>query len=360
MSKRGLLVLFAALIASALLIVIGQRTGAPPATAGGEILPGLEEALNDIDRVTIVKAGGETAATLERRPEGWVVVEKNGYAADVGKLRQNLIALAEARILERKTADPGRYDRLGVEDVAAATATGIQLAVSAPGRSFPALILGDAEGTKYRYARRAGEADSYLIDRDPDLPRNASQWVDAEVIDVRGDRVQRVTIAHPDGETVTIAKADPAATNFEVPVPAGRELLYPGVANVIGNSLRELKLEDVESAGDDAGAEPVVKVEFRTFDGLVVNVTGVERADQAWITLEARSEATASTTPAEDADATEDAEGAAASEAAEQVEAPAVEAERINRRVAGWRYRIAGFQYDQMTRRMADLLKPPA
>ena len=25
-----------------------------------------------------------------------------------------------------------------------------------------------------------------------------------------------------------------------------------------------------------------------------------------------------------------------------------------------WRYKIAGYQYDQMTRRMADLLKPPA
>ena len=38
------------------------------------------------------------------------------------------------------------------------------------------------------------------------------------------------------------------------------------------------------------------------------------------------------------------------------------EAQRINAKVGGWRYKIAGFQYDQMTRRMADLLKavPPA
>jgi hypothetical protein len=37
----------------------------------------------------------------------------------------------------------------------------------------------------------------------------------------------------------------------------------------------------------------------------------------------------------------------------------AAEAAEIHRTVGGWRYRIAGFQYDQMTRRMADLLKPP-
>ena len=41
---------------------------------------------------------------------------------------------------------------------------------------------------------------------------------------------------------------------------------------------------------------------------------------------------------------------------------PNAEAQRINAKVGGWRYKIAGFQYDQMTRRMADLLKavPPA
>jgi hypothetical protein len=41
-------------------------------------VPGLEAALNDVDRVTVVKAGGATVATLERRADGWVVAEKNG------------------------------------------------------------------------------------------------------------------------------------------------------------------------------------------------------------------------------------------------------------------------------------------
>jgi hypothetical protein len=39
---------------------------------------------------------------------------------------------------------------------------------------------------------------------------------------------------------------------------------------------------------------------------------------------------------------------------------PAAEAARINAKVGAWRYKIAGFQYDQLTRRMSDLLKPPA
>ena len=51
------------------------------------------------------------------------------------------------------------------------------------------------------------------------------------------------------------------------------------------------------------------------------------------------------------------AEGAAASAA--PAADPNAEAQRINAKVGGWRYKIAGFQYDQMTRHMADLLKPP-
>jgi hypothetical protein len=173
---------------------------------------------------------------------------------------------------------------------------------------------------------------------------------------VRSERIREVTIKHPDGEVVHISKAAPELANFDVAdVPKGRELSYPGVANVIGNALRELNLEDVERAS--APAEQPTIVEYRTFDGLVVRVTGVKRGDDDWITLEASvdaSQVAAAAPPAAPA------EGAAAPAA--PAPDPNAEAQRINAKVGGWSYKIAGFQYDQMTRHMADLLKaaPPA
>lgn len=355
MSKRTVAILAAALVVLFALVMVGQRSGTSPAAGtGAALVPDLTAALGDIERVTVVKANGETVATLEKRPESWVVADKNGYRADAAKLRQALTALAEARILELKTANAELYGRLGVEDVTAADAAGISIALTAPGRELPAIILGNAEGSRYRYARRAGEAQSFLVDRNPDVPRAAAQWVESQIVDVRGERVREVTITHADGEVVRISKASSELANFDVAgVPEGRELSYPGVANVVGNALRELNLEDVEPAAS-AAPEQTAVVEYRTFDGLVVRVTGFERDDESWIALEAsvdEAQAAAAQTPPAPA-----ADGAPAATPAAD---PSAEAARINARVGGWRYKIASFQYDQMTRRMADLLKPP-
>jgi hypothetical protein len=359
MSQRNVFILLAVVIVLALLVTVGNRIRTPSTSSGETFVPGLEAALADIEQVTVVKANGETVATLERRPDTWVVTEKNDYPADVAKLRQGLRALGEAKILEAKTASADLYPRLGVEDVSRADATGVAVSLKAPGKELPTLILGNTEGSKYRYARRAADAQSYLIDRNPDLPRSTAQWLDALIIDVRSDRVRQVTITHPDGETLSLSKAAAGESNYDVAgVPAGRELMYPGVANVVGNSLRELNLEDVEPATNPSEGDPVI-VELRTFDGLVVRALGVKRGDESWVSFEASvdaAQAASSVAPAAPAGA-EDATAEAPATAAAD---PAAEAARINAKVGGWRYRIANFQYDQLTRRVADLLKPPA
>jgi Domain of unknown function (DUF4340) len=373
MSQRNVLILLAALVMLVVLVLVGQRARAPASTSGATFVPSLEAAMNDIERVTITKANNETIVTLERRPNGWVATNKDDYAADLGKLRQGLRTLAEAHILEKKTADPDLYTHLGVEDVSGKKAAGVAVAMAAGDKPLPTIILGNAEGSKFRYARRAGEMRSYLIDRNPDFPRTVGQWLDAEIIDVRGDRVEQVTITQPDGQIVRVSKAMKGATNYDVAdVPKGRELLYPGVANVIGNALRELKLEDVEPAAASPPAMPVV-VEFRTFDGLVVRVQGEKRGDAAWIGLMASvdaekaaaaaaaatpTNAAAPATPAKEGDTAPADEPKPATPATPPPD-PAAEAARINAKVGPWRYKIATFQYDQMTRRMSDLLKPP-
>jgi len=360
MSQRNVLILLAAVVVLVALVLVGQRGGN---TGSGSKLfaPQLEAALNDIDRVTITKANNETVVALERKAEGWVATNKSGYPANVDKLRQGLRALAEAKILEQKTANPELYSHLGVEDVGGDKAAGLAITLAASGKELPALILGNAEGSKHRYVRRAAETQSYLIDRNPEFARGVGQWLDAQIIDVRSDRIAQVTITQPTGQVVRLSKPNKDAANYDVAdVPKGRELLYPGVANVIGNSLRELNLEDVEPAAASAPAKPTV-VEVRTFDGLVVRVDGEKRNDASWVSLTASVDSAQAARAATATIPTPPAEGAGAdtpkSPAASD---PVAEAARINAKVGPWRYKIATFQYDQMTRGIADLLKPLA
>ena len=349
MNQRNVFILLAAVVALVLLVTVGDRTRSASSGTGATFVPGLEAALANVERITVVKANGETVATLERRPENWVVTEKNDYPADVTKLRQALRALGEA-----KTANPVLYARLGVEDVSGADAVGLAISLTAPGQELPTVILGNAEGSKYRYARRAGDAQSYLIDRNPDLARSTALWLDTVIVDVRSDRVRQVTITQPGGETLSLTKASVDTPNFAVAgVPAGRALLYPGVADVVGNSLRELNLEDVEPATNPVEGAPAV-VEFRTFDGLVVTARGNKRGDESWVSIEASVDAAQAASAAAPAAA-----ATPATDAATPATNPTAEAARINAKVGGWHYRIANFQYDQMTRRVADLLKPP-
>lgn len=370
MSRRSVLVVAVIAVVAVLLAVVGRDRPSSPSTTDAELVPGLMAALNDVEQVTITTAGPETVATLDREADGWAVAEKDDYPADIAKLRQALLALAQARIVEEKTADPKFYSRLGVDSMSSDTAAGVAVAIDPGTGRFPTVILGEASGTSGRFVRRADEARSYLIDKNPDIPQTAAQWVVPDIIDVRGARVERVTIEHADGERVEIWKTDPDQSNFTVEsVPEGRELSYPGVANVIGNALRELKLEDVArtDAAGNAGATPDAVTEFRTFDGLVVTVTGTKRGDEGWITLVASAEpGGAGSAEADDEAATvPEAGDASADDASATTEAgdarpaadPAGEAAAINARVGGWRYRIAAHQYDQITRRLSDLLK---
>ena len=349
MNRRSLLIVAALAIVAVALAVVGQRRPSAPMSTGAELLPELAAVLDRIERITVSRGGGEAVATLVPSATGWGVAEKDGYPADVAKIRQALTVLAEARILEEKTSDPDFYDRLGVEPIGTASASGVVVAIDAAGVDLPPLILGDEASGTGRYVRRADEAPSFLIDRNPDVPRNTVQWLMPDIVDIRGASVQSIVITHADGERVEISKENPEQTDFAVAdIPEGRELSYPGVANAIGNTLRELKLEDVASAVDDEAAEPAAVTEVRTFDGLVVTITSTAQGDEMWMTFAARHDGgSAAETPAAEEAADTNAEGPA-------------QAEAINTRVRGWRYRIPTYQYDQLTRRLDDLLKAPA
>ena len=281
MTYRTVAGLAAALVVLGALALVAQYDPQPDTPGGGLLLPELGDDLDRVTRMTVTGAGAQPVATLERSDAIWSVVERDGYPADVEKVRHTLISLAEARIVEAKTANPEFYDRLGVEDVDRVDAGGVAVTLAST-RSPVNVIVGDSEGASQTYVREAEQAQSFLIDRDPQVGRNTTDWLATEVLAIPGSRVARVAVTHPDGHVVSVSKADAGQTDFDVEaIPPDRELQYAGVANVLGTVLSNLSLQDVEPRGDTD--VPVTVTEFLTFDGLAITAESLEREDEAWV-----------------------------------------------------------------------------
>ncbi|MFL2546400.1 MAG: DUF4340 domain-containing protein [Candidatus Rariloculaceae bacterium] len=337
MNSGTTLWLSGALLVLVLLASLGQRDQQPITTRGEDFLPGLADALDEVSAIELIRAGNETFATLERGESNWTVQQKDGYPADLNKTRHLLLSLAETQILEAKTAAPALHDRLGVEALTSETAGGV--GVRLIGTTEPVeVIVGDTEGSYQRYVRRQGENQSYLINRDPEIGTEASDWLDTTILTLARDRLQYVTVTRPDGEVVMISKAVRGQQNFTVDnIPEGRAIRYDSIPNVMGNVLEDLSLEDVERATETD--EPTILTEFRTFDGLEITVHSLERDDTAWVSFAAMLDP-------------------ALPEGSEETrEAAETEAAEINARLEGWRYQIPTFKFEQLTRTMEDLLQ---
>lgn len=329
MTQKNLLTLVlivGVLMASALFL---ERSPEGGGDAGGPWLANLKSNLNAIDTVTVSKPGPDILATLNKTDSGWVVAERDNYPANLGRLRATLNDLADAAILERKTANPELFDRLGLDDLDADTASGVGVRL-AGGEYSADVILGNT-ANEQRYVRSAGDPQSWLVDKEIDIPDEVSGWLDNEIVDVASDEVASVTIRHPGGPTIVAAKDDATAANFEVAdVPADGELLYDGIANASAGVLDNLTLNDVAAATTDANEDAVTTV-FELRSGAQITVTSFEQDDASWIRLAATG--------------------------AEEGENDAAWATALNGKWNGWRYEIPSYKFDQLTRTWDDLLK---
>lgn len=352
----------AAVALMALMFVI-DRSNQSDTIAGGELLlPELKQRLNDVNSFVVTGNSEENAAgnvvTILRDGEHWTIQQKGGFSADLGKLRETLLALAEARKLEQKTSNPERLAQLGLDGPDAGGGT--RLDISGTDFSY-ALIIGNEAQSKNRYVRLADDNQAWLIDRNPALADSASGWLASELLDIDPSRIKSVTVQHQDGEQITLSKETAQDSTFVVAeIPEGRELSYATVANGIAGVLQGLELEDVRRTSD---GEPLSTTVFTTFDGLVVNVRRFEQdasGDEAggvesWFAIDADYFAPVVEVVADDVaiDDTTDEEPA---EDADESSAAATAAD-INAQHAGWQYRIADYKANLVARRWDDILK---
>ncbi|MDE0488930.1 MAG: DUF4340 domain-containing protein, partial [Gammaproteobacteria bacterium] len=270
----------------------------------------------------------------------------------------SLLALSEARRVERKTALAEFYPRIGVEDVGAPDAGGYLLELGYGGaRPEDRFILGHRAGTGMIYIRTAGEEQSWMVSAELSLSDETRDWVDRDIIDLGSGEVRRVALDRGDGDRLEIAKDDRDDINFTPrDIPEGRELSYGSVANSIAGALANVEANDVRPAAAVAALPRAVLARYETFEGLELELD-VREEQPAGDDADPRYWALFSATAAEAAVPEEPAVGA---EDAGPDTSPVTAEERageLNAALAGWAYELPGYKSDQWFKKMDDLLK---
>jgi len=352
-------------VVAAGLITAGVMLSSDPQTeetaqTSGLFFPDFDE--NGAQSIEVAFQGG--GYLLERDGEVWGLASKGGYPIDIGKLRTLLLAIGGAEIVDRKTDDPTRHAKLGLQDEPAADDLHWRrLEITGDdGSPQASLILGKRTGNgrlAQVFARRTGEDQTWLISVNGlSLPTNDADWIDKQILKIGRDRVRAARVTHPDGEVLTVSKNDAKDAHYSFHELGDRELRYISAPDGLGSALEYLKLDDVvrAEAMDFGDAEPT-RVSIWTWDGVRLDIDVYAVDDTHWARLFAVADPDGTPLLATaDEDASEDAPTAEAQITPESRQADVA---ALNAKLAPWTFQLPTYNASSLTKRATDYVEAP-
>lgn len=347
---------------------------------GRMVFPELMSKINDVKEIVLAAKGGTT--TISHDGETWVVKEKSGYPANMGKVRELLIGLGELEIVEAKTANPDLYDKLGLQDVTAdgSQSNGVRI-TGVDGTTIANAIIGKRRPAKGDpsldevYVRQSGNLQTWLAIGNLEIETIPGEWLNKTIYKIETKRVKAVQITHPDGTMLELEKDQPEDFDYHlVNVPKGSKIQSQFSVNNIVSTLLVLSLDDVKSAKDvSSKGKKVVTAVFETFDGLEGTVNIWKDGEQYFLTAltvfspsliwkHQPKEDKERKAPATTDDSISENEGDQKDETKPEQPTikPAVEVnaevETINKRISGWVYVIPKFRAETILKKPQDLL----
>ena len=340
-----LAVLTAVFVVAAIWSVGNQRGLTSIAADRERAFPDLIENVNDVATVAIVS--NKAKFTIARANDGWGLAEKGGYKVSFEKVKSAIVGLGELKLLESKTADAARYERLQVETPGSleAKSVGIELK-DKDGKVLASGIIGKrhvglfGQGGGGTYLRRGGDALSWLAEGIVDLGPEPNDWLIRDIVNLEAEEISRAVLRQPDGAEITVSRADKAAKDYVVAgIPEGRKLKDSSEGRNLAGGLWRLTFEDVKPAQDLAFAEKPYVAEYETFDGLKVRIEMTMLDTVVWGRF---------TASAEDAKGDDKA-----------IEALEKKAAEITERAKGWVYELSPGEGEKLTTKIEDILEQP-
>ena len=206
MAPKSFVYLAGAAALSALLAIVtfaaNNQWGRGP-VRGERLMPMLENAIGQVAELTIRQ--GDATVVLERTGGSWAVKSRDGYPADIAKVRTLLVALGQAELLEPKTNRADKYAVLELEDPAGKGAKSRLVTLTdAKGNTIAEAVLGKKRSEGFgvgkvggTYVRRPGNPQTWLASVELDAPIGVKDWAKTSVLALDATKVNRVTIEIP-------------------------------------------------------------------------------------------------------------------------------------------------------------------
>lgn len=287
MNKRyaGILVLLALIVGVAALFTRQREQSAQPALAAQLGQPLLKK-LQAHDVASIVIRAPEATLTLTKKDKRWTVAEKNGFAADLNKVRKLVVNAIELRIGQVEpigAKDRARFDLLDPAKPAPDSA-GLATALtfkSANGHTLAELLIGKKyyKSTPTGSSATAPAAGRYVML--PDNPKqvfvvsdplrlvsaSSADWISKQGFAIH--RLKTLTVKLADGGGYRIERSSESVP-WKLARDARGARLDTSKANAAVYDLANVAIDDVATGGNAQtyGFDHPTLVTATTFDGL--------------------------------------------------------------------------------------------
>lgn len=310
MSRKQFLIVLAVLLAlgtaaAAIVFSDNESWRGDGAQAGRRIVPDLK--LSDV--VEIAVAGASGAVHLARADRGWVVRERADFPADVERIRDLLLKLADVRAAQAETLPESQRARLQLLEPKGKDAkdAGTVLELKdAKGKVLAHLLLGkkvfrqtDVAGPASvppeatgRYLLAGADAGTMLVVADP---LNAAEpqpqpWLRKELL--RAERVRSVTSIGADRRTRWTLVRDQDNTDWRFAGSADRPDLQKATDAAGAFGWMDVVDVVVDPQNTETGLSHAVTLRAETFDNLVYTVRiGDKAGDNYYVAVAVAGEA---------------------------------------------------------------------
>jgi hypothetical protein len=306
---------------------------------------------------SIVIGTGEDAFTLKNQRSGFVVADKDNYPAKTSEINSLITKCLEIQTSEFVTDNPANHEDLEVTEQKARSV--VKFMKADPNSSLLTGVvigktkeLGQGSYVRLLSSDTAASNKVYVTPNAPWFGGGAMNYIDQELIAVKREDIESVTVSSQDGPYTLRTKQDSQEIILDN-IPAGKKLKSSEAQSVF-TALTSLRLDDVKKLSSDMAFEKQYMCRLK--DSTVYALRIAQEDDKTYVSCVAEF---TDKTPVEKASIDQGGE-VESEEELKKKEAKLLardNAVKFTTKHKGWVYEITDWKAKNLTKELADLLE---